>query len=262
MTFTRLAIHGLRMLMPFLDRIVLRALILFGTTLTLCVLALLALAGVAVAGGSVSTRCAPRSAPSRVSLGVALILLSEFSNTRGVRVGLPEAGAMPTAPRRGVSTTGHPPTGATLRLPQRVVAWWAAQNRPRWERVGAVAYIGGLTLLFFAALFGGKTLSNIPGAQLFLAPWQHQPYSFPYPQADQAYFFYPYTLVQTHAWRAGTIPFWNPYNLGGIALLANGQSGILYPIRILLALFVSPSWNHDLFVVGHMVVGGLFMFAF
>ncbi len=33
-----------------------------------------------------------------MSLGVALILLSEFSNTRGVRVGLPEAEAMPTAP--------------------------------------------------------------------------------------------------------------------------------------------------------------------
>jgi hypothetical protein len=100
MTYSRLAIHGLRMLVPFLDRIVLRALVLFTAVLSLSILGLLAVTGVAIAGGSVSL-ATPLALAALVllSLGVALILLSVFSNTRGVRVGLQESAALVTPDR-------------------------------------------------------------------------------------------------------------------------------------------------------------------
>jgi hypothetical protein len=48
--------------------------------------------------------------------------------------------------------------------------------------------------------------------------------------------------------------------LGGVPLLSNGQSGVAYPVRIVLALLVSPLANHDLLVVIHVFLSGLFMF--
>ncbi len=65
MTFTRLAIHGLRMLMPFLDRIVLRALVLFGTVLTLCVSRCSLSPPWRSRARRSASRCASCSAPSR-----------------------------------------------------------------------------------------------------------------------------------------------------------------------------------------------------
>jgi len=123
-----------------------------------------------------------------------------------------------------------------------------------------VGLIALLTLVFFSPVLGGKTLSNVPSAQQLSAPWLPgaKPL-FVYPQSDQALQFYPWTVLQTRAWRAGTIPFWNPYNLGGLPLLTNGQAGVLYPARIVLALLVSPVINHDLFVLIHIFLSGVFM---
>jgi len=39
--------------------------------------------------------------------------------------------------------------------------------------------------------------------------------------------------------RAGEVPLWNPYELGGNVLLANSQSAVLYPPNLLL--YVLPS---------------------
>jgi membrane protein YfhO len=128
--------------------------------------------------------------------------------------------------------------------------------------VGAV-FVGLLTLIFFGSLLTGKTLSNIPSTQQLSAPWHglSKPL-FSYPQSDQADLYFPHTVLETTAWRSGTMPFWNPYSLGGIPLLANGQSGIAYPVRIVLALVVSPVVNHDLVVVLHVFLSGFFMFLF
>src|ERR1017187_6765887 len=117
-----------------------------------------------------------------------------------------------------------------------------------------------LTLVFFAPLLNGKTFTNVLSAQQVFAPWLGGVKGAYFPQIDLGLFVYPYTVLQTHAWRAGTIPLWNPYNLGGLPLLANGQSGVLYPLRIVLAFLVSPAANHDLFAFVHVFASGVFMF--
>jgi len=126
-----------------------------------------------------------------------------------------------------------------------------------------VAVVVLLTLVFFWPVVAGKTLSNIPSAQRAFAPWQGvgKP-TRPYLQTDQATYVYPLTVLETRAWRTGSIPMWNPYNLGGNPLLANGQAGVLYPPRILLALTTSPTVDHDLFVILHLFASGLFTLLF
>jgi hypothetical protein len=131
----------------------------------------------------------------------------------------------------------------------------------RWEVVAGALFVGLLTLIFFGSMLTGKTLSNVPSAQQLNAPWRSvsKPL-FPFPQSDQANLYYPHTVLETNAWNSGTMPFWNPYSLGGVPLLANGQSGIAYPVRIVLALVVSPLINHDLIIVLHVFLSGFFMF--
>jgi hypothetical protein len=128
--------------------------------------------------------------------------------------------------------------------------------------VAGTFFVGVLTVVFFSSLLAGKTLSNIPSTQQESAPWQAEAGKplFLFPQLDQADLYYPSTVLQTNAWRSGTIPLWNPYNLGGIPLLANGQAGVAYPVRIGLALVAGPLANHDLFVALHIFLSGLFMF--
>jgi Bacterial membrane protein YfhO len=131
--------------------------------------------------------------------------------------------------------------------------------RTRWSLALAVAFIGLVVLVFFAPLFHGKTLSNVPTNQQIFAPWQTGRVPYIYPQADQANFIYPNVALQTKAWRSGTIPLINSYNMGGNPLFADGSAGVLYPPRILLALSVSPSVNHDLYLLLHLFAGGVFM---
>ena len=124
-----------------------------------------------------------------------------------------------------------------------------------------VGFVALLTVVFFSPVLSGNTLSNVPSAQQLSAPWLPGAKAlYVYPQSDQAQATYPWTAIETRAWRTGTIPFWNPYNLGGLPLLTNGQAGVLYPPRILLALLVSPAVDHDLFVLMHIFAAGVFMF--
>jgi hypothetical protein len=136
------------------------------------------------------------------------------------------------------------------------------RGRVRWELAVGVAAVALLTLAFFAPMLAGKTLSNVPSVMRLFAPWAHGGKAPFYIQSDQATYVFPYTVLETHAWRAGTIPLWNPFSLGGIPLLANGQAGVVYPLRILLSLLVAPAANHDIFVVTHVFASGVFMFIF
>ncbi len=60
-------------------------------------------------------------------------------------------------------------------------------------------------------------------------------------QADGALQFYPWRDLVFESWRQGRVPFWNPYQLGGTPLLANSQSGALYPLHILVGLVGIPT---------------------
>ncbi len=61
--------------------------------------------------------------------------------------------------------------------------------------------------------------------------------------------------------KSGYIPIWNIYEMSGKPLLANFQSGVFYPLNILL--FINPfsiSWS--IFIMLQMVLGGIFMYFY
>ncbi len=61
--------------------------------------------------------------------------------------------------------------------------------------------------------------------------------------------------------RAGEVPLWNPYEMGGNVLLANSQSAVLYPPNLLL--YVLPLWvGINLITLFHTWVTGLLMLGF
>lgn len=60
-------------------------------------------------------------------------------------------------------------------------------------------------------------------------------------QADGALQFYPWRDLVFESWRQGRVPFWNPYQLGGTPLLANSQSGGLYPLHIVVGVLGVPT---------------------
>lgn len=73
--------------------------------------------------------------------------------------------------------------------------------------------------------------------------------------------FYPWRSFAFAELRAGHLPVWNPYNGGGVPLLANYQVAVLYP----------PNWLHlvlpdvvamNLLAVGHIVLAAYGMWKF
>ncbi len=96
---------------------------------------------------------------------------------------------------------------------------------------------------------------------------------FFYDQIFGNYFFWEDFLeyvypVQTLAARDGGlfgIPFWNPYIFGGMPFFADLQTGVLYPLNRLLALFVDSSGNlsvaaMQLQIMLHFVIAQMSMF--
>lgn len=77
-------------------------------------------------------------------------------------------------------------------------------------------------------------------------------------EADGALQFYPWRDLVFESWRKGRLPAWNPYALGGTPLLANSQSGALYPPHVLLGVLGVPTpLAVGLLAWLHLVVAGL-----
>lgn len=103
-------------------------------------------------------------------------------------------------------------------------------------------------MLFVAALPLWRTIVKSET----IGPWEHiramAPFKEAQPeqpwdvlQADAALQFYPWRDLVFESWSKGQVPGWNPYVLGGTPLLANSQSGALYPPHILLGLLQVPT---------------------
>jgi len=75
------------------------------------------------------------------------------------------------------------------------------------------------------------------------APWNQATDGKPWDvlQADSVLQFYPWRQLVFDSWSNGRIPFWNPYELAGTPLLANSQSGALYPLHILFGMLQWPT---------------------
>ncbi len=114
-----------------------------------------------------------------------------------------------------------------------------------------------LLLLLLAALFPGVFLrgeSIAPGDILFTAlPWaDHAPHGFTRPGNPQAVdpvaAFLPWYALSTEALRRGELPLWNPLCFGGMPLLANYQSAVFYPPRMLHLIF-GLAWGTTLLIL-------------
>ncbi|HEY4002310.1 MAG TPA: YfhO family protein [Candidatus Xenobia bacterium] len=77
---------------------------------------------------------------------------------------------------------------------------------------------------------------------------------------DGILIFYPDETVLHHALQRGEFALWNPHNLSGVPIFADGQSGFFYPIRILLFLLASAPVAHDLGILLHLWAAGIMMF--
>lgn len=97
-----------------------------------------------------------------------------------------------------------------------------------------------------------------------MAPWNGPKPDRPWDvlQADGVLQFYGWRDQVFHAWASRQLPFWNPQVLGGTPLLANSQSGALYPLHALAGLLHLPTataifllaWAHFAIATGGMAL--------
>ncbi len=87
-----------------------------------------------------------------------------------------------------------------------------------WDGV-ILAGLGGLILGLTWPLWSAH-----PDAQAAIAP------------GDMTIYYYPFARYAVESLRAGQIPLWNPYVLGGHTFLAELQTQVLYPVRWVTAL--------------------------
>lgn len=106
-------------------------------------------------------------------------------------------------------------------------------------------FCAGLALLFlWQGTLGGKVFAPLR-LMFYFAPWHAQSESTKLPAWDVLVWdgvaqFYVWRDLVRSLWLNGEIPLWNPYQLGGMPLLANSQSAPFY-VPHLLALPM-PTW--------------------
>lgn len=72
---------------------------------------------------------------------------------------------------------------------------------------------------------------------------------------------FPWKFFVVESFKNGEMPLWNPYNLSGNPMLANFQSGALYPLNIIFFLFDFPTaWT--LFIILIPLLSCFFTFLF
>lgn len=97
----------------------------------------------------------------------------------------------------------------------------------------------------------------------FYSPWE-QYYNLPVKNAslsDVVSQIIPWKLFNSQELKAGWIPVWNPYNLGGTPQLGNWQSGVFYPTTLLfLVLPDMIAWSFHILL--QPLLAGMFMLLF
>ncbi len=80
---------------------------------------------------------------------------------------------------------------------------------------------------------------------------------------DIARFFFPTRILYADALQAGRLPLWQPEILTGLPLLAEMQTGALYPLHLLLYRFlpVESALNYDILLHLALLGAGIFLFA-
>ena len=91
-------------------------------------------------------------------------------------------------------------------------------------------------------MFAGEAIGPFDQIRQF-APWNGPKPTDAWDvlQADGVLQFYVWRDLVFESWRNLQVPFWNPYQLAGTPLLANSQSGALYPPHILMGILHVPT---------------------
>jgi len=122
------------------------------------------------------------------------------------------------------------------------------------SRAGDLAAVGILTILW--ALYFWRVLTPIAANQVSLPP------------GDFSGQFVAFGAYQARRFHSGQIPLWNPFNYGGHPFLADTQSAVFYPPR-LVTIFVS-QWLPNGFdysalqgeAIAHFWLASLFMYHY
>lgn len=78
---------------------------------------------------------------------------------------------------------------------------------------------------------------------------------------DPFFAFYPRRQFFTEAVRAGEMPFWNPYMLGGYPAVGDTNAQTFYPPNWIAALLLSPARSFSVLAWFHLSLTGVLMFA-
>lgn len=109
-----------------------------------------------------------------------------------------------------------------------------------WSDLVALLVLAAAVLLFFEPVVSGRG-------------W------LPHGGGDSVSFIYPNYRFAAASLRDGQIPLWNPFQYAGAPFIADNQSGVFYPINLLLFLLV-PDFSYDAIqwlVIGHFFLAGL-----
>ncbi|MEW6278246.1 MAG: hypothetical protein AB1758_06470 [Candidatus Eremiobacterota bacterium] len=115
--------------------------------------------------------------------------------------------------------------------------------------------------LYAPFLLGGRVF--VPADILeFVYPWKtgHTPRNLE--TFDVLVYFYPQDLVINQGLKRGELALWNPHLFSGHPLVANGQSALLYPGRLLLHWLLPAAQARTLSLLVHTLLLGLTMFWF
>ncbi len=148
------------------------------------------------------------------------------------------------------------------------------QRRPRlWGRhvcengylPATLTMVGLLAVFFNPIVRHDATFSTVGVVQRSSNPWATLDpagyVGYPVHGYQGAYVHPARVFLDRSLKRDGQIPLWNPLALGGHPYLATEATGVAYPPKMALSLLFGPTWVHDLFLVGHLLVAGLAMFA-
>ena len=127
---------------------------------------------------------------------------------------------------------------------------------------------GVLLLAFYPVWTKGQIPLNGPNLPGFFSPWLYTQFpGFPAGvpskpgMLDQLRLYYPYLKLTQDTYRLGQLPLWNPHQFAGNPHMAEWQSGIFYPLHLLLPLLPLPVY-WTLFQALGFFLSGLFTYLF
>lgn len=139
----------------------------------------------------------------------------------------------------------------------------SARNEYLWAASVLAILLGS----FFSPIVRShSTFSSVSNLQQYFYPWigVDPPTSLTplFPQVDQADYVYPrQVFLDTTVRRTGQLPLWNPMTLGGTPFLAETGSRLAYPPMVAVTLLLNPVHAHDAYLIFHLFVAGMAMFA-